>query len=215
MQQVVKSLKSIIIEENNNDIIHPTENKMELPNDMHSYSTCTQSNNSELFISYTLDNKYKPHILNQAEKLFLEIFDAADSMDILIDKLIVLLIKTQDEGNNFNEMKNFIDQCIFLSNQKSNDIFEWLKENQIESKYLFFLGFLYFNNINFEEDRTDAFKLFLKAAKNDYPIAQVYLSECYREGIGTEINYNLAFNWMQKAVENESTCGQLNLGIYL
>ncbi len=72
-------------------------------------------------------------------------------------------------------MKHFNDQCIFLSNQTSNVIFKRLKENQIDSKYLFFLGFIYFNNINFEEDRTEAFKLFLKAAENNYPIAQVYL----------------------------------------
>ncbi len=196
----------MIFEENNNNTIHPiinTENKMELLNDIHSYSTCMQSKNSELFISrlmqnYNLDNKCKPHILSQAKKLFSEISDAADNMNVLVNKLIVLLIKAQDEGNNFNEMKHFIDQCIFHLNQKSNDIFEWLKENQIESKYLFFLGFFYFNNINFKEDKTEAFKLFLKAAKNDYPIAQVYLRECYKEGFGTEINHYLAFNWMQK-----------------
>ena len=45
-------------------------------------------------------------------------------------------------------------------------------------------------------------------------ITQAYLSICYKEGFGTEIDYILAFNWMQKAVENESICGQLNLDVY-
>jgi len=155
---------------------------------MHSDSTsvdmaCMYSNNSELFISkliqdYNLelvDNEYK-HILNQAEKLFLKIFDITDGINILIDKLIRLLIKTQDEGNSFNETKHFINQCIFLSNQTPYDIVEWLKENQVESRYIFFLGFIYFNNINFEENYKEAFKLFLKASENNYPIAQVYLT---------------------------------------
>src|SRR6266545_6477404 len=152
--------------------------------------------------------------LIQAEKLFLEIFDTADSINILIDKLIGLLIKTQDEGNNFNETKHFIDQCIFLSKQTSNDIFEWLKENQIESRYIFFLGFFYFSNINFEKNENEAFKLFLKVSEDNYPIAQVYLAKCYKEGFGTKRDDKLAFNWIQKAVENESICGQLELGIY-
>ena len=55
------------------------------------------SNNIELSLSkliqeYNLaliDNECK-HILSQAEKLFLEIFDTADSINILIDKLIEL-----------------------------------------------------------------------------------------------------------------------------
>src|SRR6266540_3850168 len=127
---------------------------------------------------------------------FLEIFDIADNIKILIDKLIGLLIKTQDEGNNFNETKHFIDQCIFLSKQASNDIFEWLKENQVESKYIFFLGFFYFNNINFEKNDNEAIKLFLKASEANYPIAQVYLAKCYQEGFGTEINENSALNWI-------------------
>ena len=48
-----------------------------------------------------------------------------------------------------------------------------IENNQIESKYLFFLGFFFINDINFGEDRNKAFKLFLKAAENNYPIAQV------------------------------------------
>ncbi len=32
-----------------------------------------------------------------------EIYDMADNINVLINKLIELLIKTQNEGNNFNE----------------------------------------------------------------------------------------------------------------
>ncbi|CAI2171713.1 381_t:CDS:2 [Funneliformis geosporum] len=183
---------------------------------------CMNSNNSELFLSkliqeFNLDsinNEGHLHILHQAEKLFLKVFDVEDSIDTLIDKLIVLLIKTHDEGNDFNETKHFIIQCIFHSNKNSNDIFEWLKENQVESKHVFLLGFFYFNNINFEKNENEAFQLFLCASTNDYPIAQVYLAKCYENGCGIEINYNLAFHWIQKAVRNNSIFGKLNLGIY-
>src|SRR5947208_3144733 len=93
MQQVVKSLRAIIFEENNetNPIYH-TENEMELSQQitsieemiyMHSDNSisCMFSKNSELFLSKLyLDNEYIPDILNQAEKLFLEIFNIVDNI---------------------------------------------------------------------------------------------------------------------------------------
>ncbi len=59
----------------------------------------------------------------------MEIFDSKDtiSVSILIDELITLLIKIQDEGNTYIESKYFINQCITLS----NDIFNWLLEKII------------------------------------------------------------------------------------
>src|SRR3989337_1598731 len=143
MLEIVKSLQSIIFGENNNEIdsvIQP-ETKKGLPNSTSADIACMYSKNSELYISNlikdynleSIDNECK-HILNQAKKLFVEIFDTEDSLNIFIGKLIGLLIKTQDEGNNFNETGYFIIQCINLSNLTSNDIFKWLEENQMESK---------------------------------------------------------------------------------
>ena len=176
------------------------------------------SKNSELFVSKLIkdynfeyiDNECK-HILDQVEKLFSETFNTKDSLNLFIDKLIRLLIKTQDEGNNFNETEYFINQCIFLSDQNSNNILKWLEGNQVKSKYIFFLGFIY---LNFEKDNDEAFKLILRASEDNYPIAQVYLAKCYKEGFGTERNDKLAFRWVKKAAENKSICGQLDLGVY-
>ncbi|CAI2166980.1 19845_t:CDS:2 [Funneliformis geosporum] len=54
----------------------------------------------------------------------------------------------------------------------------------------------------------------VNSSESNYPIAQVYVASCYKAGFGTEINYNLAFKWMQKAVENKSIYGQINLSNY-
>ncbi|CAB4380858.1 unnamed protein product [Rhizophagus irregularis] len=147
IHQVVKFLKQVIFGENN-DEINSLEIKTELLQENHPQSIISDlacmlsnnsieymlSNNSELYLSKLmldhLNNEINSIILNQAEKLFSEIFNVTDNINILTDKLIMLLIKTQDEGNNIDETKLFINHCIFLSNQTSNVIFEWLKENQ-------------------------------------------------------------------------------------
>ena len=151
------------------------------------------------------NDKYNPYIS--------EIVNS-DNVNILIDKLIILLIKVQDEGNDFNETKYFINNCITLSSQSIDDVLNWLKENQKELKYIFLLGFFYHNKFSLEEYNSEGFIFFLKAAEESYPIAQVYLSMCYNKGFGTEISNNLAFNWIQKAAENESIIGQNILGCY-
>jgi hypothetical protein len=116
IHQVVKFLKRIIFGEINDDEINSFENnKIESLQESHSQSimpdlSCMLSNdsivymlskNSELYLSKLiqdhLNNDVDPDILNQAERLFLEIFDITDNINILIDKLIALLIKTQDD----------------------------------------------------------------------------------------------------------------------
>src|SRR6266496_5751737 len=143
-----------------------------------------------------------------------EIVNSADNINILIDKLITILIEVLDGGKDFDETKHYINNCISLSSQSVDDVLNWLKENQNESKYIFLLGFFYHNKFSLEENNSEGFVFFLKAAEDSYPIAQVYLSICYNKGFGTEINNNLAFNWMQRAAENGSIIGQNMLGNY-
>ena len=114
------------------------ENKKELPNESLSsdlLQASMEGNTFDLSICdliedydlESIENDCNPDILVQAEKLFMEIFNSEDTTSILIDKLITLLIKTQDEGGSFIESKYFINQCITLS----NDIFNWLLEKII------------------------------------------------------------------------------------
>ncbi|CAI2179973.1 8911_t:CDS:2, partial [Funneliformis geosporum] len=98
-----------------------------------------------------------------------------DNNNILIDKLFKLLIKIVNEGKNFDETKDFLNKCIILSARSTDDIFNWLNENQNESKNIFFLGiFSYYNMLSLDENNYEGFMCFLKSA-NDYPIAQLYL----------------------------------------
>src|SRR6266498_1767093 len=103
------------------------------------------------------NDKYNPYIS--------ELVNSANNVNILIDKLITLLIKVQNEGKGFNETKHFIKNCITLSSQSIDDVLNWLKKNQNEPKYIFLLGFFYHNKFN----NNRGFVFFLKAAENNYP----------------------------------------------
>uniref|UniRef100_U9V817 Protein kinase domain-containing protein n=1 Tax=Rhizophagus irregularis (strain DAOM 181602 / DAOM 197198 / MUCL 43194) TaxID=747089 RepID=U9V817_RHIID len=144
--------------------------------------------------------------------------DSSDSkFDIInysfIDKLITFIIKKHDKGYTFDQIQQLLDQITLQFDQITNNlIINWLTKNQDKSAYIWLFGLLYYYGIGIEENDDKSFELFLKAAENNYSIAQVYLAKCYNDGYGTEVNKNLAFNWYQKGAENKSIVGQFYLG---
>src|SRR4051794_35686286 len=92
-----------------------------------------------------------------------EMINSTDNMNLLVDKLFILLVKIQNEGKDFSETKHFLNKLITLSPQSTSDIFNWLKENQDEPKNVFFLGiFSFYNIINLNENSSKGFTYFLK-----------------------------------------------------
>ena len=155
IQQVVLSLKSIIFQEHHDEISSIVHAKNEeLPKENFSDSISTIDDEfDDLFISdyllnYNLDmnNEITPYILKQAEKLFNEMYDLTDTnIEIVIDKLIMILIEIQDKkGYNFMETNQIISQCIFLSNLTQSNISNWLINNQTKSQLLNIFSFLVF-----------------------------------------------------------------------
>ncbi|POG62841.1 hypothetical protein GLOIN_2v1757723, partial [Rhizophagus irregularis DAOM 181602=DAOM 197198] len=107
-------------------------------------------------------------------------------------------------GYTFDQIQELINQKIQQLNQITNNLVNWLTENQDKPKYIWFFGLFYYYDIEIEENnRIKEFELFLKAADDNYSIAQVYLAKCYNDGYGTEQNKDSAFKWYQKAAENE------------
>ncbi|PKK65144.1 HCP-like protein [Rhizophagus irregularis] len=133
----------------------------------------------------------------------------------IVDKLIIVIIKKHDQGYTFDKIQRFIDQKISQLNQLNQTVdilINWLIKNQSIIQYVWFLGLLYYYEIEVNKDDNKAFELFFKAANDNYSIAQVYLAKCYNDRYGTQQNKNLAFNWYQRAVENKSIIGQYYLG---
>ncbi|PKY55961.1 kinase-like protein [Rhizophagus irregularis] len=132
--------------------------------------------------------------------------------NLIIDKLITVINKKHDKGYTFDQIQQLIDQKTLQFNQITNNPINWLTKNQDKSAYIWLHGLFYYYGIGIEENDDKAFELFLKAAENNYSIAQVYLAKCYNDGYGTEENESLAFSWFQKAAENKNIVGQFYLG---
>src|ERR1043165_1684742 len=98
IQQVVLSLKSIISQENNEEVssIIRVENMEALSKE--SFSPMQVNNEfdfDDLIISDFM--MISPYMLKQANKLFDEIFDSTDNIETFINKLTTLLIRMQDK----------------------------------------------------------------------------------------------------------------------
>ncbi len=157
---------------------------------------------------------------NSSSPFFQNMNTSGDSLEsifnninnVIIDKLIEYVIKKHDEGITFEQIKHLIKQRILQLNQSEDKLLNWLIKNQDTSQYNWILGLFYYHNIGIDENSNQAFELFLKAAEDNYPMAQVYLARCYCDGYGIKCNEKLAFHWYQKSVENKSIIGQFYLG---
>ncbi|GES98820.1 kinase-like domain-containing protein [Rhizophagus clarus] len=151
---------------------------------------------------------------NQASSTSINLIDSIYST--VADKLINYIIKKHDRGITFDQVQELINKKILQLNQNVDDLIDWISKNQDKSQYIWFLGLFYYYNIGTIDDNNNnnikAFELFLKAANNNYSIAQIYLAKCYYDGYGTENNKNLTFYWYQKSVNNGSIIGKFYLG---
>ncbi|CAB5363462.1 unnamed protein product [Rhizophagus irregularis] len=189
IQQVVSDLKSI----ENNEAIYSTkcttknEIKKEPPNKDIDY--VMDNDHSDLFIDDDFPNsKIDDDVdLNTNDfiqnNLVLNLTDLTDNVERIIDQLIDHLMRMHDEmGYSFMETKQAIDQNIKNINRPLLDkIFDRLIKNQTSSRYIFFHGFLYFNEIIVKRDNSKAFELFSKALKDNCPIVQVYLGKMCKD----------------------------------
>ncbi|PKC74018.1 kinase-like protein [Rhizophagus irregularis] len=127
-----------------------------------------------------------------------------------VDELIEYIINKHDLGFAFDQ----IQQMLQL-NKTTENLINWLLNNQYKAQYKWFLGLFYYYDIDTEdteENSSKALKLFSRASEDNFSLAQIYLGKCYNDGEETEQSKYLAFTWYQKSVENGSILGQFYLG---
>ncbi|GBC08527.1 hypothetical protein RclHR1_08190003 [Rhizophagus clarus] len=137
------------------------------------------------------------------DNLILDINELTNNVEKIINILIDHLIKLQDElSYSFVEVKKIIYQNIQYINQP---LLNWLVKNQTSPKYIFFRGFLYFNEIIVKKNEDKAFELFSKASEDNFSIAQLYLGKLSKDP-------KEAFYWYQRSAENGNKLAQFYLG---
>ncbi|CAB4396340.1 unnamed protein product [Rhizophagus irregularis] len=190
------SIKSITNEIENNDLKYM----------MDDYDLSIYDNFSKIMLDDNSSLNTFDFVKNKL--LILNLTNLTDNVEKIVDKLIDHLIRIHDELCYIpTEAKEIINQNIQnIDKFLQIKIFDWLIRNQTSSKYIFFRGFLYYNGIIIiDKDEDKALRLFSKASKDNYPIAQFYL--------GIEKDYDKSIEWFEKSASQGYIITQLLLGI--
>ena len=88
-------------------------------------------------------------------------------------------------------------------------LYSKLAEKSKNAGVQFELGYLYFNGVSGKsQDYKQAFKWYIKSAKNGNPAAQCNIGEMYYHGKGTVQDYKQALNWYKKSAEQGNVVAQ-------
>ncbi|EXX57134.1 uncharacterized protein OCT59_024735 [Rhizophagus irregularis] len=182
MNQVVDKLKSIITK------THITESQIIQKND-------------KMNIKET-----EPTIQNINRAIFEE------DLSIVIDELINLYFEEVNKGKEENVRKQFVIDYINNSNISSQEIYNWLLNNQNDSNSIFLLG--YFNNYGIEANinKQKALELYQKAAELENTAAQFDLAYLHIYGKGIDKSYDKVFELSLKLADREYPAGMNLLG---
>ena len=102
----------------------------------------------------------------------LRIDNKMESMDVMVNRLIEIIIEHDDQTIGFDQIHQFVNQQISQCNQGIDNLIRWLIKNWSKSRHVWFLGLLYYYNIiNMEGSSQNAFELFLRASNSHYPLA--------------------------------------------
>ncbi|RGB42657.1 hypothetical protein C1646_648867 [Rhizophagus diaphanus] len=211
--QVVDLLKAIITKK---DII--MENP-QLSNKHKLNEIPLSTNNSELQgdLSQLIQNFNKMNtkeidnitVSSEQEKLLNE-----KDFNSIVDEIINLIYKLYDKGIEWKLIKEQVIVYFNNYNTNSQEIYNWLSNNQNNSNSIFLLGYFNFYGIETSENNEKAFKLFINASEKDHILAQSFVGECYQYGYGTKKNEKLAFEYYEKVANINFTYGQLKIGHY-
>ncbi|CAB4440457.1 unnamed protein product [Rhizophagus irregularis] len=130
-----------------------------------------------------------------------------NNFDIMVNEIILLLENTEIKMRK-HEIVNYLNN----HNTTSQEIYNWLLNNQNNSNSVFLLGIFNHFGIEINVDEQKAFELYKNAANSGNASGIDSLGYCYETGIGSSIDIQRAFELYQKAANSESTSGIVSLG---
>jgi TPR repeat protein len=128
-----------------------------------------------------------------------------------IDELVNFINKEINEGWKEEKVKHYILDYINDHEINSREICNWLTNNQINSNYIYLLGYLNYQGISICVNKQKAFELYQKAANLESSFGINNLASCYKNGTGTGVNEQKAFELYQKAANLENLSAVKNL----
>ncbi|EXX65228.1 Skt5p [Rhizophagus irregularis DAOM 197198w] len=129
----------------------------------------------------------------------------------IINEIVEFIFKLVNVGKNPYE---YIFDHFDSRNITSQEIYNWLIDNQNNLDSNFLLGYFNYYGIEISDNIIQAFNLFIKASEQDHTLAQVYVGLCYEFGYGTEKNEKIAFKFFEKVANKNYPSGINYLGYF-
>jgi hypothetical protein len=132
----------------------------------------------------------------------------------LVNNIVELIFKEIDEERDQNVRNQVISDNLNSNNISLLEIYNWLQNNQNEPDFIFLLGYFNYFEIGTDRNNEEAFKLFIKASRENHIISQYYVGLCYEFGHGTAKNETSAFDYFKKIADENYALGQLKIGYF-
>ncbi|POG65701.1 kinase-like domain-containing protein [Rhizophagus irregularis DAOM 181602=DAOM 197198] len=130
---------------------------------------------------------------------------------IIVDEINDLIYKLCNKGIEWKLVREQVIEYFNNYNTNSQEINNWLLNNQNNSNSIFLLGYFNFYVIETSRNYEKAFKLFINSSEKNHILAQSFVGGCYQYGNGTKKNEKLAFKYFEKLANKNFTHGQLKI----
>ncbi|UZO15754.1 uncharacterized protein OCT59_007170 [Rhizophagus irregularis] len=159
----------------------------------------------------TKEDKFIPITTNK-QLISNESISSKENLKIVIKKIVEYIFKLVNLGKEVTDY--IIDYINNGHSVKSQEIYNWLLNNQDDLDSIFLLGYFNYVGIETSGNLIQAFDLFIKASEQDHTLAQFYVGLCYEFGYGTEENEKLAFEFYEKVANKNYPSGIIYLGYF-
>jgi TPR repeat protein len=133
---------------------------------------------------------------------------SSDNNFVIIVNEIIFLLENLETESKKHETINYLNN----HNITSQEIYDWLLNNQNDSNSAFLLGVFNHFGIEVNVDEQKAFELYQNAAKSGNVNGMCSLGYCYENGIQTSVDRQKTFELYQKAANLGNARGINNLG---
>ncbi|GET03248.1 kinase-like domain-containing protein [Rhizophagus clarus] len=163
-----------------------------------------------------LNNNPEPNITKEIDSMTISSIQSNPSIEkdfnIIVEEINDFIYKLINKEESNNLVKQKVDEYFNVHNINTQEIYNWLVNNQISTSSIFLLGCFNYYGIITSENNERAFNLFINASEKNHALAQFFVGNCYCYGYGTIKNEKLAFEYYEKAANKNFSNGQLKIG---